>query len=203
MSFSLYSLNITKDTLIQIFDKKHKKVEVFQADSRVLSSRALSDKWRKNNDIIYNLELEMSCDVLKEILEGICNGSIILSNIDPTFPIDLLDFLFLHDFMDLLKFKLLEGGKEYLSNNEFIYALKASHKLPYLRELYLVCQDMVAENPKILFDSPEFSSINEELLLNILKLDMICAHELIVFNKLIKWGIANTPNYSTITYNTS
>ncbi|CAG8690049.1 10378_t:CDS:2, partial [Dentiscutata heterogama] len=58
---------------------------------------------------------------------------------------------------------------------------------------------IVAENPMILFDSPEFTSIDEELLLNILKLDMICTDELTVFNKLVEWGIANTPNYNTIT----
>ncbi|CAG8708012.1 15028_t:CDS:2 [Dentiscutata erythropus] len=200
------------DTLIQISDKKNNKIKVFQADSRVLRSRceyfniALSDTWRNNNDTMYRLELEMPCDVFQEILEGIYNGSIILSNIDLTFSMDLLlasDFLLLHEFVDFLKFKLLEGSKENWSDNDIIYILKASHQLPCLRELYLVCQDMVAENPKILFDSPEFSSIDEELLLNILKLDMICAHELIVFNKLIKWGIANTPNYSTITDNTS
>ncbi|CAG8476646.1 940_t:CDS:2 [Dentiscutata erythropus] len=203
--------NKTNDTLIEIVDKKSDKVEVFLAVSKVLCNKceyfriALSDKWAKKDDN-YKLKLEVSCDAFKVIFDGICNGSIILNNLDLAFTIDLLfvsDLLLLHDFLDFLKVKLLEENKENWRDNEIIYALKASQQHPSLHELYLVCQDMVAENPMILFDSPEFSSIDEEILLNILKLDMICKDEIVVFDKLIEWGIANTPKYSTITNETS
>ncbi|CAJ0882843.1 17896_t:CDS:1, partial [Entrophospora sp. SA101] len=81
--------------------------------------------------------------------------------------------------------------------------LSVSYRIPSTQDLYLVCQDIIVERPLILFESPIFPSIDEELLLRILELDIICLPEIMIFNKLIEWGIANTPDYDTSTNNAS
>ncbi|CAG8706078.1 17696_t:CDS:2, partial [Racocetra fulgida] len=137
---------------------------------------------------------------------GIYSGTITLKDLNVSISIELLlasDLLLLHDFLDFLKVELLERNKTHWKDDEILYMLNVSYRIPSRYDLYLVCQDMVAERPVILFGSPEFLSIDEDLLLSILKLDMICLPEQSIFDNLIRWGIANTPNYSTITDKTS
>ncbi|KAF0476752.1 BTB-domain-containing protein [Gigaspora margarita] len=204
--------NDPHDTLIEIYDQGSNNVKVFNAHSSVLCSRceyfkiALSDKWAKKDDNMYKLRLEISCDAFEIIFKGICSGTIILKNLNVIISVELLlasDILLLQDFLDFLKIKLLEENKVNWRKNEIVYALKASYRISSLQELYLVCQDLVAETPSILFESSEFPTIDEELLIDLLKLDMICGSELIIFNKLIEWGIVNTPNYDTMSDKTS
>ncbi|CAG8651756.1 2123_t:CDS:2 [Cetraspora pellucida] len=200
------------DTLIEIYDKKSNNVKVFNAHSNVLCNRceyfkiALSEKWAKKDDNKYKLRLEISCDAFEIIFNGICSGTIILTDLNITTSMELLlasDLLLFHEFLDFLKIKLLERNKMDWEDNEIIYMLKGSYRIPALQDLYLVCQDIIAERPMILFESLEFLSIDEDLLLSILKLDMISLSEISIFDNLIKWGIANTPNYNTINDETS
>ncbi|CAG8487164.1 6118_t:CDS:2, partial [Scutellospora calospora] len=200
------------DTLIEIYDKRSNKVKIFEAHSNVLCNRceyfkiALSDKWARKVDDMYKLRLEVSFDAFELIFNGICSGTIILNEPSIILSMELLlisDILLLNEFIDFLKPKLLERSKTDWRDEDIIYILKASYRISSVQELYLICQDMVAERPMILFGSQEFTSIEEEILLSILKLDMICVPEITILNKLIEWGIANTPNYDTITDNTN
>nr|CAG8544453.1 8808_t:CDS:2 [Entrophospora candida] len=88
-------------------------------------------------------------------------------------------------------------------NEDIATILSVSYRIPSTQDLYLICQDIIVERPLILFESPIFPSIDEELLLRILELDIICLPEIMIFNKLIEWGIANTPGYDTLTNNAS
>ncbi len=108
-------------------------------------------------------------------------------------------------FFNFLRSKLDEKrdkNKEWC-DEDIVSILRTSYRIPSAQDLYLFCQDIVVEKPLILFESPAFPSIDEELLLRILKLDMICMPEIKIFNKLIKWGIANTPDFGTSTDKTS
>ncbi|CAJ0903992.1 1246_t:CDS:2, partial [Entrophospora sp. SA101] len=115
------------------------------------------------------------------------------------------DILLLHEFFNLLRSKLNEKrdkNKEWC-DEDIATILSVSYRIPSTQDLYLVCQDIIVERPLILFESPIFPSIDEELLLRILELDIICLPEIMIFNKLIEWGIANTPDYDTSTNNAS
>jgi hypothetical protein len=117
----------------------------------------------------------------------------------------IADILLLQDFLTFLRSKLDEkrDKKKEWSDKDIASILRTSYRIPSVQDLYLICQDVFAERPLILFNSPEFLNIEEELLTRILKLDMICLPEITIFMKLIEWGIANTPDYHTLTDKTS
>src|SRR2546423_7635989 len=99
------------------------------------------------------------------------------------------DILLLHEFFDVLRSKLDEkkDKDKKWHDEDVVSILKTSYRIPSTQDLYLFCQDILVERPSILFESPTFLSIDEELLLQILKLDMICLPEITIFNKLIEW----------------
>ncbi|CAG8514319.1 12907_t:CDS:2 [Ambispora gerdemannii] len=213
-SLDLSVTNDPHDTIIEIYDKTSGDIKIFDAHSSVLCRRceyfevALSGKWARKVDDKYKLSLDVSSDAFEIILKGICSGTIILENLNTNILMELMlvsDILLLHEFFNLLRSKLDEKrdkNKEWC-DEDIISILRTSYQIPSAQDLYLVCQDIFVERPLILFESPEFTSIDEELLLRILKLDMICLPEIMIFNKLIEWGIANTPDFDTSTDNTS
>ncbi|CAG8588184.1 13387_t:CDS:2 [Ambispora leptoticha] len=213
-SLDLSVINDPYDTLIEIHDRTSGDIKDFNAHSSVLRRRceyfkvALSEKWTRKIDDKYKLRLDGSSDAFEIILKGICSGTIILKNLNTDILMELMlasDILLLHEFFDLLRSKLNE--KRDINKNwcdeDIISILRTSYRIASAQDLYLLCQDIVAERPLILFESPTFPSIDEEILLSILKLDAIYLPEIIIFNKLIEWGIANTPDFDTLTDNTS
>ncbi|CAG8574844.1 uncharacterized protein OCT59_014930 [Rhizophagus irregularis] len=202
------------DTLIEIYDRTSGNIKTFDAYSSKLRRKceyfkvALSEKWARKIDDKYKLSLEVSTDAFEIILKGICDGKVTLYNPDTNILMELMlisDVLLLLEFFDFLRSKLDEKknkNKEW-SDEDIFPILKTSYRIPSTQDLYLICQDVFAERPSILFDSPDFVHIEEELLLRILKLDMLCIPEIKIFNKLIEWGIANTPDYHTLTDKTS
>ncbi|CAI2164652.1 13077_t:CDS:2 [Funneliformis geosporum] len=205
----LSETNNSHDTIIEINDRSSGDIKIFDAQSSVLCRRceyfkvALSEKWAKKVDDKYILKLDVSSEAFEIILRGICSGTIIFNNPSTNILMELMlasDILLLHEFFNYLRSKLDEKrnkNKEWC-DEDIVSILKISYRIPSAQNLYLFCQDIFVERPLILFESPEFLSIDEELLLHILKLDVICLPEIMIFNKLIEWGIANTPDSSQI-----
>ncbi|GET01166.1 BTB/POZ domain-containing protein [Rhizophagus clarus] len=201
-------------SIYEIYDRTSDNVKVFDAHSSKLRRKceyfqvALSEKWARKIDDKYKLCLEVSIDAFEKILNGICNGKITLNDPDTDTLMELMlisDILLLQEFFDYLRSKLngKRDKKKEWSDDDIFSILRTSYRIPSTQDLYLICQDVFAERPSILFNSPEFPHIEEELLMRILKLDMICLPEIEIFNKVIEWGIANTPDYHSLPDETS
>ncbi|CAG8812219.1 19800_t:CDS:1, partial [Gigaspora rosea] len=54
------------------------------------------------------------------------------------------------------------------NNENLIRILSISHQIPNAKDLYSLCHDIVDDDPLIFFESSEFRTINEELLLHVL-----------------------------------
>ncbi|RIA94773.1 hypothetical protein C1645_759258 [Glomus cerebriforme] len=203
------------DTIIEINDSKSGNIKIFNAHSSVLCKRceyfkvALSEKWAKKVDDKFKLRLDDLPDAFEMVLKGIHSGTIVLENLNTNILMELMlisDILLLQDFFNFLRSKLDEKKdktSQEWNDNDIISILKISYRIPSIQDLYLYCQDVLVEKPSILFESPIFLTIDEELLLRILRLDMICLPEITIFNKLIEWGIANTPSFNALTDKTS
>ncbi|CAG8646789.1 15517_t:CDS:2, partial [Acaulospora morrowiae] len=202
------------DTRIEVCDRATGDVKIIDANSNVLRKRceyfniALSEKWARRVNNQYKLRLDVSYEAFEIILNGINNGTIIVKNPNTDILMELMlasDILLLHEFYNFLRAKLDEKkdkNKEW-SDQDIVSISKVSYLIASAQDIYLICQDILAERPSILFGSPEFLSIDEDLLLRILNLDLICLPEITIFNRLIEWGIHNTPNYDTLTDDSS
>jgi hypothetical protein len=64
-------------------------------------------------------------------------------------------------------------------------------------ELQKYCTDLIAEEPNKIFNSLNFSSISEKLLITIIQNDNLRMSEIQVWEHVIKWGLAQNPELSS------
>ncbi|KAF0435298.1 kelch-like protein 17 [Gigaspora margarita] len=198
------------DTIIEVGNELTDQ-KVFQAHSVILYGRceffkvALSQQWaRKIKDkFLINLRnMNFSSNAFELILKYIYSGRISLGKHDNIFMlIELLiasDVLLLQELFDYVKSQLFEKKSQW-NNEDLIRILSISYQISNAKDLYSLCQDIVDDDPLIFFESSEFKTINEELLLHVLKLNIIGMPEIIIFNKLIQWGMKNTPGLDNLT----
>ncbi|KAG9287971.1 hypothetical protein G9A89_017566 [Geosiphon pyriformis] len=160
------------------------ELQQFQVHSTILRARssyfrrALSNNWakKKNNMYIYtgavNLNTEKGANVLQILIAA--------------------------DELELLE--LTNHGQEHLIKNESKWlqenAVKTmqtvSRHEPFgkLKENYF---QMVGSNPDIIFNSNDFLSLEESVLVSLLQMEDLEMEEVEVWQSLIKWGIRNTP----------
>jgi hypothetical protein len=76
-------------------------------------------------------------------------------------------------------------------------------------ELQKYCTDLISKEPNKIFNSINFSSIPEKLLISIIQNDNLQMSEVQIWEHVLKWGIAQNPelpsdvtNYSDDNFNT-
>ncbi|CAG8724902.1 8408_t:CDS:2, partial [Dentiscutata erythropus] len=192
------------DTIIEVGNELTDK-KTFQAHSVILYGRseffkvALSQQWaRKVGDKFFiNLyDMKFSSDTFELIL----NGRISLGEQDTISMLTELliasDALLLQELFDHVKSQLFEKKTQW-NNDDLVRLLSVSYQVSNAKDLYSHCQDIIDDNPLIFFESSKFKTIEEELLLHVLKLGIIGMPEIDIFNKLIQWGMTNTPGFDT------
>src|SRR5205809_3929040 len=60
-------------------------------------------------------------------------------------------------------------------------------------QLQKYCTDLISKEPNKIFNSPNFSSIPEKLLVTLIQNDNLQINEIQVWEHVIKWGLAQNP----------
>ncbi|CAG8797138.1 32654_t:CDS:2, partial [Racocetra persica] len=168
------------DTIIEVGNELANK-KTFQAHSIILYGRceyfkvALSQQWARKIDDKFFLNLR-DMNFSANTFELILNGCISLSEHDTiSILAELLiasDVLLLQELFDHVKSQLFEKRSQW-NNDDLITLLSISYQIPNAKDLYSLCQDIIDDNPSIFFDSSKFKTIDEDLLLHVLKLNII------------------------------
>ncbi|KAG9295293.1 hypothetical protein G9A89_021224, partial [Geosiphon pyriformis] len=175
----------------------------FLAHSQILAARspyftvALSSNWvkRENNTIIFD-KPNISPKIFKIILRYIYNGEISLDKHGVSTILELLvtaDELILENLIDPLEDYLIKHHAKELEKN-FATLQKTSFMHDSFKKLQKFCTEIAANNPAIVFNSQDFTSLSENALSSILKRDDLNIEESEIWEKIVEWGAAKLDN---------
>ncbi|KAG9294776.1 hypothetical protein G9A89_004051 [Geosiphon pyriformis] len=175
-------------------------IRTFQAHSQILAARspyfavALSSNWikRENNTIIF-AKPNISLNIFEVILRYIYNGEISLDKHEVTTILELLiiaDELILENFIEHLEDYLIEHRAKELEEN-FATLHKTSFIHDSFKKLQNFCTEIAANNPAIVFNSQDFTSLSENALSSILTRNHLNIEESEIWEKIVNWEICN------------
>ncbi|CAG8661617.1 947_t:CDS:2 [Cetraspora pellucida] len=182
------------DTKITVGEEPN--IKEFKAHSIILTTRsayfktALSSQWvKKENGIIIFNKPNISPSVFEILINYIYTGEFLDNN-----NVDLLDIFIATDELQLNEIKqkvekrLLETESAWKFPEDFVKICKHNT----FTDLYQTAFDLVCRKPKVIFESKDFSKVEEDDLIKLLKSDRLQLEEFEIWEYLIKWGIENT-----------
>ncbi|RIB27897.1 hypothetical protein C2G38_2159411 [Gigaspora rosea] len=169
----------------------------FKAHSVILYQRSpyfrqkLVNANKKNNVIEIKLP-----QVSAEIFNIIISGVISLENFEASAIFNLL--LIINEFMfpelvDHFQNILIDNNASWLRLN-FSHVCQISFQNKNFVDLQKFCNDIIAKYPKMIFDSDNLNTLQENALISLLKNDDLQMDESEIWDKVILWGKAKTPN---------
>ncbi|KAG9297437.1 hypothetical protein G9A89_020838 [Geosiphon pyriformis] len=172
--------NSQKFSDIRITVGEAPNITTFRAHSQILAARspyftvAFSNKWvkRDNNTIIF-AKPNISTDIFEKIIRYIYNGEISLDEHQVPIILELLvaaDELILENLIDHLEDYLIEHHAKELEKN-FVTLQRTSFMHDFFKKLQNFRTEIDANNPAIVLNSQNFTSLNENFLSSILTLD--------------------------------
>ncbi|RHZ89895.1 hypothetical protein Glove_9g181 [Diversispora epigaea] len=206
--FDTLSQNFTKllndkddyNVIIEVEDKKK-----FTAHSNVLKCR--SPYFRKELDTINPnennvktiIKPKISAQILDIILKYIYGGFINLENVESRIIFDLMltanEFKF-EELSKKLETILIEDKASWLKSH-FSFVYHSIFLNNNFKDLENFCNDIVAKYPNLIFDSDDFTSLQESALVSLLKRDDIQMEEGKIWEYTIKYiygGFINLEN---------
>src|ERR1051325_10276206 len=90
---------------------------------------------------------------------------------------------------------LIKHRYEFLQQNP-IEILEIGYQRDLFTNLWNYCLEKICQEPKILFDSNKFTNLKAPLLKLILNRGDLNLDEIIIWNNLLKWGLAQNPSIS-------
>ncbi|RIB24387.1 hypothetical protein C2G38_2284120 [Gigaspora rosea] len=149
----------------------------------------------KDNSNIKTINLKCtSIEQFEVIIKYIYGGVILLENQDTSFIFDLLimanEFL-LEELTTFLEKHLIEEKSHWLRLH-FTKIYQKSFQNNQFQNLQKWCNNFLVKYPAKIFDSEEFTSLQENALVSLR--DDLQMEELKIWNYVIKWGIAQNPN---------
>ncbi|KAG9298443.1 hypothetical protein G9A89_008707 [Geosiphon pyriformis] len=188
---------------IRIIVGEATNIRTFHAHSQILAARssyfavALSSNWiKRENNIIILPKPNISPKIFEIILRYIYNGEISLDKHGVPTILELLvtaDELILENIIDHLEDYLIEHRAKELEEN-FTTLQKTSFMHDSFKKLQKFCTEIAANNPAIVFDSQDFTSLSEKALSSILTRDDLNIEESEIWEKIVEWGIAKLDN---------
>ncbi|KAF0518654.1 serine-enriched protein [Gigaspora margarita] len=176
--------------------------QIFKAHSIVLNSRCsyfknkLSNITYENN--IKKINVNISVKVFDIILKYIYSGIISLEKVDISTIFDLLitsiEFGLDELVMNIQSF-LIENNASWLHLN-FPRIYQSDFNLDNFKVSHQFCTNIIIRYPSIIFNSDRFFPLSENYLIFILKLDYLQIDEILIWDYIIKWGIAQNPSLS-------
>jgi len=177
----------------------------FKAHSIILRVRssyfraALSSEWAKieNNYIMFS-KPNINPRVFEIILAYIYTGTIILDENISTDTMSILEVMVAAD--ELCLQELIDYAQDYLllykpgwiqRNFAITHKIAVEHSNTFNR-LLDYCNEIIINDPELVFCSEDFNSLEESTLISLLKRDDLVKDEVVLWDHLIKWGITST-----------
>src|ERR1044072_147409 len=195
----LFSTGDNYDLIIQAGEGQNMKE--FKVHSLILSARstyfktALSKDWaKKENGIIIFKKPNISPEIIELILKYLYTGVI---DLDKQNGAQILKLLFATDELNIQKLNdyiqtyLVNNQAEYLRNDP-VEILQIVFRHEACDNLRRFCLDTIYENPRILFESPNFTSLEKDLIIHFLKRDELNLEEIEIWEFVLKWALART-----------
>ncbi|RIA90342.1 BTB/POZ protein [Glomus cerebriforme] len=177
-------------------------VKVFRAHMVILHYRSpylkrmLSTNKKKNDGALAQIKLpNILPETFQIILRYIYGGRLCLEEYDISDIIKILDAaneLSLQELVTHLQFFLIENKANWMEEN-FDLVYQTSFKNDSFLELQNYCTNLISEEPDKIFNTPNFSSIPEKLLLSLIQNDNLQMDEIQIWERVIKWGTAQNP----------
>ncbi|CAG8545698.1 5613_t:CDS:2 [Scutellospora calospora] len=152
------------------------------------------------------LGIQRLIDSVQEFLIKNCHNFLLHDSIK------MLDIIIRHEVFDKLKdvsLKTFTKNCQDLLQKNIIKLLHFITRHEALNKLKEVSLETISKNPNILFNSDEFNSLEEEVLILILKCNKLDMKEGDIWKQLVKWGISqhstlnsNVKNFTHENFNT-
>ncbi|RHZ43534.1 hypothetical protein Glove_1033g6 [Diversispora epigaea] len=190
-----------KDDYNVIVEVENRK-KSFTAHSNVLKYRstyfrkALENiQPNKNNIKTMTINSSVSAQIFDVILKYIYGGIVDLENVETRFIFDLMlaanefEFIELTNQLELLLINI----KDFWLKAYFSLVYRAIFNEKNFKNLKNFCNEIIAKHPNIIFESLDFTSLPESLLVSLLKRDNLQTEEVEIWDYVIKWGISQNP----------
>ncbi|GES83729.1 carbohydrate-binding module family 13 protein [Rhizophagus clarus] len=160
-----------------------------------------------DDDEYYDVTIEVAhiklSNILPEtfqiILRYIYGGKISLVEHDTLDIIKILiaaSELSLQELVSYLQSFLIENKMNWMKQN-FNLVYQTSFKNNSFLELQKFCTELISKQPEKIFNSPDFTSISEKVLISLIQLDNLQMNDVQIWDHVLKWGIAQNPELSS------
>ncbi|RHZ76237.1 hypothetical protein Glove_199g12 [Diversispora epigaea] len=176
----------------------------FTANSCVLKCRStykeLENIMPNENDTKTITMPNISDEIFDIIIKYIYGGIVNFENVETRFIFDLMitvNELEIEELTKKLENYLIEAKSSWLKSH-FSLVYRSIFNGNNFKNLEKFCNDIVAKYPNLIFDTEDFVSLQESALVSLLKRDDLQLEEVIIWEYVIKWGIAQNstlPNY--------
>ncbi|RIB25165.1 hypothetical protein C2G38_2031286 [Gigaspora rosea] len=186
------------DTIIEVGEPQN--IKLFKAHSVILYQRSLYFQLKltdtEKNSII-NIKLpHISDKIFNIILKYIYGGTISLENIDASGIMDLLNAFNefnISESVEYLQSFLIDDNASWLRLN-FFRVYQISFLNENFKALQQFCNNIIVKYPTLIFDSDDFTTLKENVLISLLKNDDLQLEESKIWDKVILWGKDQIPN---------
>ncbi|RGB42396.1 hypothetical protein C1646_751050 [Rhizophagus diaphanus] len=196
------TIEVGNDPFIKIF---HAHMVILHYRSPYLR-RILSINKKKNDGTLVHIKLpNISPEIFQIILRYIYNGNLSLNDYDNLDIIQILiaaNELSLQELIPYLQTFLIENKANWMEQN-FNLIYQTSFENNSFSELQKYCTDLMTKEPIKIFNSLNFSSIPEKLLITIIQNNNLQLSEIQVWEHILKWGHAQHPELPTNVINYS
>ncbi|RHZ71634.1 hypothetical protein Glove_256g106 [Diversispora epigaea] len=181
------------------------EVNIYKVHSIILRSRSPYFK-KKFDEITFNenhvkvLKLpNISVKVFSVIIKYIYSGKISLEKLENLIIFDLLiasNELKLDELVEHLQSHLVNNNASWL-RLKFAQIYLKSYQIKNFKIIRDFCDDIIAKYPNVIFESENFHSLPEDILISILKRDDLQLEEVKIWEYVIEWGKAKNPTLPT------
>ncbi|POG67180.1 hypothetical protein GLOIN_2v1650209 [Rhizophagus irregularis DAOM 181602=DAOM 197198] len=179
-------------------------VKVFRAHMVILNYRSpylrriLSTNKKENDGILTCIKLpNISPDFFHILLRYIYGGRLSLEEYDDISDVIkilvIASKLNLQELIPYIESFLIINKTNWLEQN-FDLVYQTSFENDSFLKLQKYCTDFISKDPEKIFNSPNFSTIPERLLITLIQNDNLQMKEIQVWEYVIKWGLAQNPD---------
>ncbi|RHZ70480.1 hypothetical protein Glove_271g57 [Diversispora epigaea] len=170
----------------------------FTAHSNVLKCRSpyfrkeLENIIPNENNIKTITKLNISDEIFDIILKYIYGGIVNFENVETRFIFDLMmaaNEFEIEELTKKLENHLIETKSSWLKSH-FSLVYRSIFNGNNFKNLEKFCNDIIVKYPNLIFDTEDFTSLQESALVSLLKRDDLQLEEVIIWEYIIKWGIA-------------
>ncbi|RIA94268.1 hypothetical protein C1645_818255 [Glomus cerebriforme] len=180
-------------------------VKIFRAHMVILNYRSpylrriLSTNKKKNDGTLTNIKLpNILPEIFQIVLRYIYGGRLPLEEYDISDIIKIMltaNELNLQELIPYLESFLIENKTNCMEQN-FNLIYQTCFENDSFLELQKYCTDLISKEPNKIFNSPNFPSIPEKLLISLIQNDNLEISEIQVWEHVLKWGLAQNPELS-------